>query len=37
MDVKEAFMSDIKINLLEESDAQELFAFELNNRAFLRE
>ena len=27
-------MSDIKINLLEESDAQELFTFELKNRAF---
>lgn len=27
-------MSDIIINLLEESDAQELFTFELKNRAF---
>jgi [ribosomal protein S5]-alanine N-acetyltransferase len=27
-------MSDINIKLLEESDAQELFAFELKNRAF---
>ncbi|HEY5576252.1 MAG TPA: N-acetyltransferase, partial [Clostridiaceae bacterium] len=27
-------MSDIIINLLEESDTQELFTFELKNRAF---
>lgn len=29
-------MSDIIINLLEESDAQELFTFELKNRAFFK-
>lgn len=29
-------MSDIIIKLLEESDAEELFTFELKNRPFLR-
>jgi [ribosomal protein S5]-alanine N-acetyltransferase len=32
--ILEAIMSDITIKLLEESDAQELFAFEHKNRAF---
>ena len=32
--LRRLFMPDIIINLLKESDAQELFAFELKNRAF---
>jgi ribosomal-protein-alanine N-acetyltransferase len=32
--LRRLFMSEVIINLLEESDAQELFAFELKNRAF---
>jgi hypothetical protein len=33
-EVKETFMPEIKISLLEESDAQELYAFELENSFF---